>query len=95
MTITPAAETSGAVKPAMSKGQSVALKPPRLPYHEAVEERFGIDRAGWKALVEAIYPNAETTDAIVMALSYCRVRNLDPFSGRSTLCRCGRASPPR
>jgi hypothetical protein len=26
----------------------VALKPPRLPYHEAVEERFGIDRAGWK-----------------------------------------------
>jgi hypothetical protein len=29
----------------------VALKPPRLPYHEAVEERFGIDRAGWKALV--------------------------------------------
>jgi hypothetical protein len=28
-----------------------------------VEERFGIDRAGWKALVEAIYPNAETADA--------------------------------
>ena len=44
-----------------------------------MEERFGIDRAGWKALVEAIYPNAETADAIVMALSYCRARNLDPF----------------
>jgi hypothetical protein len=70
---------TGAAKPAMSKGQLVALKPPRLPYHEAVEERFGIDRAGWKALVEAIYPNAETADAIVMALSYCRARNLDPF----------------
>ena len=68
MTITPTAETTGAAKPAMSKGQFVALKPPRLPYHEAVEERFGIDRAGWKALVEAIYPNAETADAIVMAL---------------------------
>jgi hypothetical protein len=79
MTITPAAETTGAAKPAMSKGQPVALKPPRLPFHEAVEERFGIDRAGWKALVEAIYPNAETADAIVMALSYCRARNLDPF----------------
>ena len=63
----------------MNKGQLVALKPPRLPYHEAVQERFGIDRAGWKALVEAIYPNAETADAIVMALSYCRARNLDPF----------------
>ena len=72
MTITPTAEATGAAKPALSKGQLVALKPPRLPYHEAVEERFGIDRAGWKALVEAIYPNAETADAIVMALSYCR-----------------------
>ena len=79
MTITPTAEATGAAKPAMNKGQLVALKPPRLPYHEAVEERFGIDRAGWKALVEAIYPNAETADAIVMALSYCRARNLDPF----------------
>src|ERR1700731_3463803 len=79
VTITPTAEVTGAAKPAMNKGQRVALKPPRLPYHEAVEERFGIDRAGWKALVEAIYPNAETADAIVMALSYCRARNLDPF----------------
>ena len=79
MTIIPTEEAPGAAKPAMSKGQLVALKPPRLPYHEAVEERFGIDRAGWKALVEAIYPNAETADAIIMALSYCRARNLDPF----------------
>jgi len=79
MTITPTAESTGAAAPAMSKGQLVALKPPRLPYHAAVQERFGIDRAGWKALVEAIYPNAETADAIVMALSYCRARNLDPF----------------
>jgi hypothetical protein len=57
VTITPTAEATGAAKPAMSKGQLVALKPPRLPYHEAVEKRFGIDRAGWKALVEAIYAN--------------------------------------
>ena len=61
MTITPTEEATGAAKPAMSNGQLVALKPPRL--HEAVEERFRIDRAGWKALVEAIYPNAETADA--------------------------------
>ena len=79
MASTQTAETTGAAKPAVNKGQLAALKPPRLPYHEAVEERFGIDRAGWKALVEAIYPNAETADAIVMALSYCRARNLDPF----------------
>ena len=79
MTIAPTAEATGAAKPALSKGQLVALKPPRLPYPEAVAERFGIDRAGWKALVEVIYPNAETADAIVMALTYCRARNLDPF----------------
>ena len=65
--------------PTVNKRQLAPLKPPRLPYHDAVQERFGIDRAGWKALVEAIYPNAETADAIVMALSYCRARNLDPF----------------
>ena len=51
MTITPIAEATSAAKPATNKGQPVALKPPRLPYHAAVEERFGIDRAGWKALV--------------------------------------------
>ena len=79
MTNTPTAKTTGTAKPAVSKGQPAALKPPRLPYHEAVQERFGIDRAGWKALVEAIYPSAETADAIIMALSYCRARNLDPF----------------
>src|ERR1700730_5540303 len=77
VTITP--EATGTAKPALSKGQLVALKPPRLPYHQAVEERFGIDRAGWKALVEAPCPSAEPADAIVIALSYCRARNLDPF----------------
>jgi phage recombination protein Bet len=77
--ITQTAEATGTAKPAVSKGQLVVLKPPRLPYHEAVQERFGVDRAGWKALVEAIYPNAETVDAVIMALSYCRARNLDPF----------------
>src|ERR1700731_5363586 len=40
VTITPTAEATGAAKPALSKGPLVALKPPRLPYHEAVEERF-------------------------------------------------------
>ena len=95
MTITPTDEATGAAKPAMSKAQLVALKPPRLPYHEAVEERFGIDRAGWKALVEAIYPNAETADAIIMALSSAVPAISTPSSDRSTLSRCGRASPAR
>ncbi len=56
-----------------------ALSPPRLPYHPAVQERFGVDRAGWKALVEAIFPNAQTVESVILALSYCRARKLDPF----------------
>lgn len=64
---------------ASSKGEVVPFQPARLPYHSAIEERFGIDRAGWNALVGAVWPSAKTVDAIVMALSYCRARNLDPF----------------
>lgn len=56
-----------------------ALAPTRLPYHPAVEERFGIDKASWKALVEAIFPNASSTESVILALSYCRARKLDPF----------------
>ena len=55
------------------------LQPPRLPYHPAVEDRFQIDKSGWKALVEAVYPLAKTPDSVVMALSYCKARKLDPF----------------
>ena len=95
MTITPTAEATGAAKPAMSKGQLGALKPPRLPYHEAVEERFGIDRAGWKALVEAIYPNAETADASSWRCPTAAPAISTHSSGRSTLCRCGRVWPAR
>ena len=56
-----------------------AIAPPRLPFHPAIEERFGVDRASWKALVEAIFPNATTIESVILALSYCRARKLDPF----------------
>ncbi len=55
------------------------FQPPRLPYHPALQERFGVDASGWKALVEAIYPLAKTQDSVAMALSYCKARKLDPF----------------
>lgn len=56
-----------------------AVAQPRLPYHPAVEDKFGIDKASWKALVEAVFPNASTTDSVILALSYCKARHLDPF----------------
>lgn len=60
-------------------GEVIAFAPPRLPYHPAIQERFGIDKAGWKALVEAVFPAAKTIDSVAMVLSYCKARNLDPF----------------
>lgn len=59
--------------------QLPAIAPPRLPYHPAIAERFGVDKASWKALVEAIFPNATSTESVILALSYCRARKLDPF----------------
>lgn len=65
---------------AEANGKEIAkVSPPRLPYHPDIEERFGIDRAGWRAITDAIYPSASTTDAVILALSYCKARKLDPF----------------
>ena len=59
--------------------QLPAIGGPRLPFHPAIEERFGVDRASWKALVEAVFPNATSVESVILALSYCRARKLDPF----------------
>lgn len=67
------------VKNGHSEERLPALPPPRLAYHPAIEERFGVTKAQWKALVEAIFPLAQSTDSIILALSYCKARNLDPF----------------
>lgn len=56
-----------------------AIAPPRLPYHPAIEERFGVGMTEWRALVDAVFPLAKETGSIIMALAYCRARKLDPF----------------
>lgn len=63
----------------MANTDVAVIERPRLPYAEGVEERFGVDRATWKALVEAVFPLAKTPGAVVLALSYCKARKLDPF----------------
>lgn len=60
-----------------SQGEVAIFHEARLPYHPAIEDRFQVDKGQWKVLVEAIFPAAKTADAIVMALSYCKSRNLD------------------
>lgn len=77
-TATKPVEMTETLGPGESREVAV-FQPPRLPYHQALKERFDIEPSGWKALVEAVYPSAKTIDAVVMALSYCKARNLDPF----------------
>jgi phage recombination protein Bet len=61
-------------------GTDVAqFQKPRLPYDGRLKDSFGVDRAGWKALVEAVFPLAKSVDSIALALSYCKARKLDPF----------------
>lgn len=33
----------------------------------------------WRVLVDAIFPSARTSEAVMLALDYCRARKLDPF----------------
>lgn len=51
----------------------------RPPYPTRAKEAFGITPGDWLALVDAVFPSAKTTEAIELALSYCRARNLDVF----------------
>lgn len=63
----------------VSRGQVATIAPPRLPYHPAMQERFGVDQSAWRALVEAVFPAARTAEGVLLALSYCKARKLDPF----------------
>ncbi len=60
--------------------QDVAvLQPPRLPWHPAIGERFNISKSEWLTLVNAVFPSAQTTQAVCLALAYCQARKLDVF----------------
>ena len=58
-------------------GANAHFDAPRLPWHPAIEDRYEITRGEWKVLVEAIFPNARTSDSVVMAIAYCKSRDLD------------------
>lgn len=60
-------------------GTAIAIAAPRLPFHPAIEQRFGIDVGAWRVLTDAVFPAAAQPESIIMALAYCRARNLDIF----------------
>lgn len=63
--------------------QAVAtFRPSRLPWHPGIAKRFkdiGVTEESWRALVESCYPAAKSVDSVLMVLSYCQARKLDPF----------------
>jgi len=62
------------------KQQVAVVAPPRLLPPPATElERYDVDGAGWRTLVESIFPAAKTVTSVLMALDYCRRRKLDVF----------------
>jgi phage recombination protein Bet len=63
----------------MTESKDVALQGPRLPYFTQLEETLGVDKGQWKVLVETVWPNAKSAEAVMMAIRYCRERQLDPF----------------
>lgn len=57
----------------------VQIQPSRMPIPAAVAREFEVGPTEWRVLVDQIFPSAKSVEAVMMALSYCRRRNLDIF----------------
>lgn len=62
-----------------NRNEIAVLERTRMQMPAYVGERYGIDEDGWRALVEAVFPNAKSVGAVMMALAYCQQRHLDIF----------------
>lgn len=63
-------------------GTDVATSKQRLPFPKAFGEEFGalgVSQSSWRTLIDAVWPEAKTIEAVSMALGYCKARKLDPF----------------
>ncbi len=56
----------------------MVVQPPRLPMPQEARD-FGLETGQWKALVDAVWPSAKSVDGVMLAMHYCKSRNLDPF----------------
>ena len=57
----------------------MVVQPPRLPMPDDAAAFHGITATKWRALIDAIYPAATSVGGVMLALDYCKARNLDPF----------------
>lgn len=53
---------------------AVTIIPSRLPMPKGLDEN---DAGKWRVLCESIFPTARTAEAVMLAMDYCRARNLD------------------
>jgi phage recombination protein Bet len=61
------------------QNKEVMLAPASMPMSRDISEEFGLSQSQWRVLVDQIFPNAKTQEAVAMALAYCRTRKLDVF----------------
>lgn len=57
----------------------VTIQPSRMPIPAAVAKEFEVGPTEWRVLVDQIFPAAKSVESVMMALAYCRKRNLDIF----------------
>lgn len=59
-------------------GTSVATVPElRIPLPEHIARDYAMTESRWRTLIDAIYPSAQSPDAISLALDYCRAKGVD------------------
>jgi phage recombination protein Bet len=78
-TTTAPAETTKPKAETATEQRLVTVSPGRPAYPVRALAAFGTTAGDWRALVDAIFPAAKTTEAVELALAYCRARKLDIF----------------
>ena len=65
-----------------AKKDIAVFQAPRLPWHDAIAERYGstgVNKGNWRALIDACYPQAQSADAVLLVLQWCQKKGFDPF----------------
>lgn len=57
----------------------VSLENARLPISATFAKNLDVTATRWRVLIDQIFPAAKSVEAIVMAISYCKERNLDVY----------------
>lgn len=59
--------------------REITLAPVSMVMSRDIADEFSLSGSQWRVLVDQIFPNAKTQEAVAMALAYCKTRKLDVF----------------